>query len=174
MPEHEVFVPPDNRNVKIWRYMDFTKFVSMLEHRGLYFPRADQLGDPFEGSVAKRNLLTRPEYYKDVMHATLLEQLSVFQRQIITVTWVSCWHMNGYESAAMWKLYANANQDEAIAIQSTYSQLEAALSVYDEIYIGVVRYIDYDTDIIPPHNTLFPLIHKRKSFEYEHEVRAVI
>ena len=33
----------------LWRYMDFTKFVSLLEKSALFFPRADKLGDPFEG-----------------------------------------------------------------------------------------------------------------------------
>ena len=28
--DHEVFRPPENPEVPIWRYMDFTKFVSML------------------------------------------------------------------------------------------------------------------------------------------------
>jgi hypothetical protein len=40
----------------IWLYMDFTKYVSMLEHGGLYLRRSDLLGDPFEGSVSQLNL----------------------------------------------------------------------------------------------------------------------
>ena len=32
--KHPVFLLPDDINVPIWRYMDFTKFVSMLEHGG--------------------------------------------------------------------------------------------------------------------------------------------
>ena len=35
---------------ELWRYMDFAKFVSMLEQRSIYFARADVLGDPFEGA----------------------------------------------------------------------------------------------------------------------------
>ena len=34
----------------LWRYMDFTKFVSILDKRALFFSRADKLGDPFEGA----------------------------------------------------------------------------------------------------------------------------
>ena len=46
--EHEYLdIPPDD--VVLWRYMDFTKFVSLLEKSALFFPRADKLGDPFEG-----------------------------------------------------------------------------------------------------------------------------
>jgi len=36
-PEHPAFVPPEKDEYKVWRYMDFTKFVSMLARRSLYF-----------------------------------------------------------------------------------------------------------------------------------------
>lgn len=41
--------------------MDFTKFVSLLAKRALYFARADKLGDPFEGSFSQANIATRSE-----------------------------------------------------------------------------------------------------------------
>lgn len=34
----------------LWRYMDFEKFISLLEERAPYFARADKLGDKFEGA----------------------------------------------------------------------------------------------------------------------------
>ena len=39
--------------------MDFTKFVSLLEKRALFFARADQLGDPFEGAIPINNIKSR-------------------------------------------------------------------------------------------------------------------
>jgi len=44
--------------------MDFTKFVSILENKGLFFPTADNLGDPFEGSFSIVNQKLRPLIYK--------------------------------------------------------------------------------------------------------------
>ena len=41
---------PEDLDTKIWRYMDFTKFVSLLETRSLFFVRADSFTDPFEGT----------------------------------------------------------------------------------------------------------------------------
>jgi hypothetical protein len=64
-PDHPVFTKPQDPNVPIWRYMDFTKFVSMLENSALYFCRSDLLGDPFEGSFSKANDMMRPLVYKD-------------------------------------------------------------------------------------------------------------
>jgi hypothetical protein len=53
--EHPVFLPPDDPGAQIWRYMDFTKFVSMLDNGGVFFCRADKLGDKFEART--RNAL---------------------------------------------------------------------------------------------------------------------
>jgi hypothetical protein len=88
-------------------------------------------------------------------------------------TAINCWHLNNHESAAMWRLYLKSN--EGIAIQTTYQKLRDSFSAAQEdIYLGQVSYIDYETDWIAPGNILNPFVHKRKSFEYEKEVRAVI
>ncbi len=50
---HPAFSPPTELNIKIWRYMDLTQFVSMLEERGLLFTRADLLDDKFEGTMSR-------------------------------------------------------------------------------------------------------------------------
>jgi len=82
---------------------------------------------------------------------------------------VSCWHMNEFESAAMWRLYAGGNN--AIALQTRFDRLASVLP--DEFGMGRVRYIDYLTDRIPEGNVFNPIMYKRKSFEHEEEVRAV-
>ena len=46
---HPSFPPPPDPHVPVWRYMDLTKFVWMLQMKALYFCRADRLGDPYEG-----------------------------------------------------------------------------------------------------------------------------
>src|SRR4051794_26367131 len=53
---HQFFTPPANLSVKIWRYIDFTKFVDLISRKALYFPDATKLGDPFEGSFPQANL----------------------------------------------------------------------------------------------------------------------
>ena len=80
--------------------------------------------------------------------------------------------MNDHESAAMWKLYLKS--DEGIAIQSTYRRLKDAIVDDEEFYLGAVRYIDYETQWIHAGNLLSPFVHKRKSFEHEQEVRALV
>lgn len=169
--DHPAFSQPQDRSVKLWRYMDFTKFVLMLDTSSLYFSRADLLGDPFEGSYSKGNVIMRPIVYRNVQKPeNMFEQMTQLSKWIREWTFVNCWHMNEHESAAMWRLYAKS--DEAIVVQSTYVDLVALLP--DNIFVGCVQYIDYDKDWLPEGNAFYPFVHKRKSFEHEREVRAII
>ena len=85
-------------------------------------------------------------------------------------TYLSCWHMADYESAAMWRLYSTTH--EAIAVQSTFAKLQQLLP--EHAHIGLVQYVDYESFMIPQGNTMSPFLFKRRSFEHEHEIRAVI
>jgi len=81
--------------------------------------------------------------------------------------------MNEHESAAMWRLYLKSN--EGIAVQSTYNKLRSSITDNENVNLGVVKYIDYETEWIEGRVNLFtPFVHKRKSFEHEREVRAVV
>lgn len=44
---------PDGLDHELWRYMDFSKFVSMLQQKALWFTRLDQFPDPYEGLLTK-------------------------------------------------------------------------------------------------------------------------
>lgn len=105
MKEHPVFPKLENENVKIWRYIDFTKFVSLLDTQSLFFSRSDKLGDPFEGSTSRANLKLRPSIYKNIPE-TALKNMGDSTEKIRYHTFLNCWHMNEFESDAMWKLYA--------------------------------------------------------------------
>lgn len=171
--EHPVFEKPEDENAKIWRYMDFTKFVSLLDKSALFFSRADKLGDPFEGSYSKANINLRPTVYKDKIPQDALRRMSEFSKLLPKFTVINCWHINEYESAALWGLYLKSN--EGIAIRSTFDCLKSCFK--DEghhIFIGKVKYIDYEKNWLPEGNSLYPFVHKRKSFEHERELRAVI
>lgn len=169
--DHTCFVPPEDKEIKIWRYMDFTKFVSLLETKCIFLSRVDKFEDPYEGATSHANEELRPHRYKDMnISEDALQQMSKFMEWTRYWTYVNCWHMNNAESAAMWKLYAQT--DEAVAIQSTYSKLHKNLG--KDIYVGVVHYIDYEKDWLPEGNLFWPYVHKRKSFEHEKELRVLI
>ncbi len=158
--EHPVCRKPNDEYVKIWHYMDFRKFVSLLHNEALFFPRAAMLlrDDPFEGAFPKNGCDPDVrQYFEFTGHKDIVA--------------VNCWHMNEYESNAMWKLYG-----DSIAIRSTFRRLADSFGDSPEqVHIGIVEYIDYefDTTRSAPDNMLTYLLHKRPDFGYEAELRAL-
>lgn len=168
--EHESFDPPPP-DAQLWRYFDFTKFVSLLDRSALFFSRVDKLGDPFEGSLSKINLAMPPVIFRDFSREGQEHRLVVW-RDFSRYIAVNCWHWNEHESAAMWNIYAR--HGDGIAIKSSFSRLAESFTDATDIYIGQVNYVDYETTQIPEQNLLSAYLHKRKSFEHEREVRALI
>ena len=176
---HPTFVQPSDEHIKVWRYMDFTKLVSLFDTQSLFFTRADKFDDPFEGSWPKANVSARqqipdslllPEHRENYTNS--IAKLSEMCRSLPKFTAVNCWHMNEHESAAMWKLYLKSN--EGIAVQSTYQKFRSAITDDRDVYVGIVEYIDYEIEGIDARNLFAPFVHKRKSFEHEREVRALV
>jgi hypothetical protein len=181
--EHPAFTKPQGNKIKIWRYMDFTKFVSLLGKEQLFFARADKLGDPFEGSYPKENVQQRAIAYKKMMGqlpSYLQESFrgrgeasNQFFKNLKNFIFINSWHESRQESAALWKLYLKSN--EGVAIQSTFGRLKGCFKQgTPDIYIGEVHYIDYQTEKISESNFFNSFLHKRRSFEYEKEIRALV
>ena len=172
--EHPEFHPPSPDAI-LWRYTDFTKFVSLLDKKALFFSRLDKLGDPFEGSVSKINQIMRPYWLQQggvppEQIPKALESISVGKGEVVRGILVNCWHENDSESEAMWKLYGG---DSGIAVKTTFKGLSECFKCEPEIYIGRIKYVDYNTTPIGEQNLFTALLNKRKSFEHEREVRVV-
>jgi hypothetical protein len=170
---HLVFRDPADLNEPVWRYMDFSKFVAILASRSLYFARADLLGDAFEGSYTVQNLKILDQAYR--LHGitgTLSDGARRLREQRRRESVISCWHLNTHESAAMWTLYLKSS--EGLAIQSTYANLRDCFECEHPVYLGAVDYIDYKTEAFETGNGFVPFVTKRKSFEHEREVRAIV
>src|SRR5262249_36502984 len=138
------------------------------------------LDDPYEGALPDADVETMRALLREakVPDDALVQLLKSFR---INEGWKSsvglnCWHVNPYESAAMWKLYAS--NEEGVAIKSTVRRLKDSLSSYaPDVFLGAVSYIDYGKDLIyrgnPFGNLFCAFLHKRRSFEHEQELRAV-
>ncbi|MFN8224151.1 MAG: hypothetical protein U0R50_12995 [Gaiellales bacterium] len=81
----------------------------------------------------------------------------------------SCWHASPYENAHLWHVYGQ----NGVAIQTTFGNLTASLVGDQTFYGGAVTYIDYEHDSFPADNAFHTLMHKRKYFEADHEVRLI-
>jgi hypothetical protein len=173
--KHPSFEEPSDENSKIWRFIDFAKFVDLLETSALFFCRSDRLNDEFEGYYAKGNRKWNPILYKDKLSPEAIEHLTkgleeyLFrQRQYVVL---NCWHLSNYEPHGLWILYSGKR---GVALQSTYARLRDSFKDNPEnIFIGKVNYIDWDEDWTPMGYILDPFLHKRKNFESEKELRAL-
>ncbi len=138
----------------VWRYMSFEKFANILETGSLFFTRADKFDDKFEGYIRT------------------VEQASNFGEYIMC----SCWHHGEEESMGMWDKYQLRNS--GIAIKTTMENLKNSLPDKPDVFIGKIKYITNHNEIESPKDVegllYYPYFYKRKPFEYEQEVRAII
>lgn len=179
--EHSNLKLPDNSK-KIWRYMNFTKFLNLIDSESLFFCRADKFPDKWEGVFPKKmiekfGLMEKTIPSDDGKESSPCEwqREKEFRSHLI-----NCWHLSDVESDAMWKLYSG--NDCGIAIQSTIQRFKDSFKKTDErVWIGMVEYEDFNT--WQPENRHFnwgvsnilkTFFMKRKGFEHENEIRAII
>ncbi|WP_072681221.1 DUF2971 domain-containing protein [Arcobacter sp. LA11] len=166
----ENIILPKDENARLWRYMDFTKFISMISSKNLFLARADTFEDIFEGSFPEKNLEIRERTDKKLFEYGLpADSFTDTYKELRKWTYINCWHSNQHESAAMWELYTKTN--ESIAIETSFKKLKEALP--NNVTITYVKYIDYNKDVISENFMYTPYIYKRKSFEHEKEVRVI-
>lgn len=67
---------------------------------------------------------------------------------------VSCWHAQYSESAAMWSVYAgwDALRRDGVAVRTTFRRLLESLGGTDKVFAGRVGYHDYERDFVPEDN----------------------
>jgi hypothetical protein len=177
---------PDDPTATIWRYMDFTRLVSMLDSRSLWFSSAHLLGDPFEGSTPTLQAGVIRQQLSELGDTQAADTMSWFREKWTRATFVNCWNLSHIESAALWGLYVPATG--GVAIRSTYDRLKQAIDLgppqpddagpenpdlTPRINIGCVNYLDWHSEGIPQGFTQAPYCYKRMSFAFENEIRAV-
>lgn len=140
MHKIEVQLQTPDANQKIWRYMDFSKYLDILSTNTIYFTRADRLEDPFDCSFMQFLPESAKKCYQDFPQAKdWSHKINAFERLFV---YVNCWHINNGESAALWKLHSE-NKYETIAIQSTFAKLDCETKLKwprDGIHISSIHY----------------------------------
>ena len=158
---------PDDPDTIVWKYLDLSKFLDLLLSKKLFMSRSDKFEDQYYGTFSEP---TYEEIKK--LPADNPEFLNYYKTHREKVA-ISSWHINEYESFAMWQIFTKNN--EGLAIQSTIRRLQKAVrpeNNFDQ-FIGEVNYIDYKKEYIPFDDLFFPFLFKRKSFQYEREVRIL-
>ena len=151
----------------IWKYLDLSKFLDMLLSKQLFMSRSDKFEDQYEGTFSEP---TFEEIRKISADNPRFLDFYKSHREKVTI---SSWHINEYESFAMWQIFTQ--NTEGLAIQTTIGRLKKALEQEKrtEQFIGEVNYIDYKKEFIPFDDHFFPFLFKRKSFQYEREIRII-
>lgn len=186
-------------SVTLYRYMDFGKFLNLLQGRRLHFHQAADFDDRFEGTIPDDVRKAREIAYEQAGDGgPTNEEHEAITKCLRRFTYLSCWHAQKTESVAMWDKYGAS--DRAVAIRTTFDRFKDALALdgisgndepSHEVYIGKVSYRSYqateaeledvDPDDVDPRflltgnpDSIVPFVCKRKGFAYEKEVRAII
>lgn len=164
MPVIGIEVPDDKE--RVWRYMGFSKFVSLLATDSLYFPRIDKFEDRLEGVL--------PDNVRHQYGSSMNQWFEENKNKLF----VSCWHFNPVEFVLMWKAYSGG--EPIVAVESTIGLMKQWLTPLPDAYVvGKAQYIDFNTDAYPSQspgavNVVAQAYHKRKFFESEKELRVVM
>lgn len=179
-----------DQNIILWRYMDFSKFCDLILGEKIYLSPLRKFEDIYEGYFSDVSKLKLQEfsqrltnfvnYGKPFIKVEIDEKEYEATEKLVYFTYANCWHSNKFESAAMWKLYAQTN--EAIAIKTTVANLLEAVKPDESLRkdgffcVKEIVYVDYDDVESFPKGYKFiqpiePLFTKRLSFKHESEIR---
>jgi len=178
----DYFEPPES--IELARYMDITKFLSLLKDRQLFFCRIDKLEDRFEGTLPKISRKLLADWFRrdgvtvppngniDERIKEEVERQINFGEKYKALTCINCWNEYQGESYALWKVYSDLNQ--GIMIKSSFSRIiKAVKESKEEIFCSSIKYIDYEKDSMDIGNVMTPIVHKHKAYSYEKEIRLI-
>ena len=136
------FFEPEE-SLMLARYIDITKFLSLLKDEQLFFCRLDKLEDKFEGTLPKISRkkfgdfyrhLSVTGFFKNPMTEEKIEKKInedfEFREKLKALNCVNCWNEFNGESYALWKVYSDLNQ--GIMIKSSFGRIINALKESEE------------------------------------------
>lgn len=185
----------------LWRYMDLAKLLALVGSGRLFFSAVSRLGDRFEGRWSDRtfDMLHGWDelWVEERRDEVVIEDRRVDQRLGLPrleptwsvertvghwgprirraasrrTTFVSCWYEGAEESEAMWRLFTGDRY--GVAVRTSAAALVGSFTERLPDYLGRVNYVAYDGYPMPVAD-FPPVFYKRKAFEHEREVRAVV
>jgi hypothetical protein len=173
----EVFLEVENEleeSQKLWRYMDLSKFISLLEKSALWLARADTFRDKHEGRFPDDMRIIIEKAYKDFGpdSDSVVKHADDFQDYLQKNTFISCWHKNFDENMVMWEIYGRDNN--ALAIQTTVERMRVSVDPASlRGHSLILKHVSYqrpeEIPSILPYEECFFM--KRPHFSFEEEVR---
>jgi len=182
--KHQVLPLPEDSQI-LWRYMDFPKFVSLIQRKALFFSGLNTLkDDPWEGRPSKLNFDENrivsvksinghqsPLLLKDLFNKPAIEEHKQGFLRARGMFFINCWHINDSESDSQWKIYGKS--PFSMAIISSVSRLSTAIVDDKKIFGSKIHYYNPRVDTTPDGNAFFLAICKREAFVHEKEFRLI-
>jgi len=169
-------------DLSVWRYMPFSKFISLLTYGALWFPKLNILQDQYEGTMphlVKEMMDQKHDSMKKGFHPSLHSQFDNMaarnvedSRELIVA---NSWFLNESESKTMWTDYGEGN--DSVAIKSTVGRLTANIAVPNDTHvthIGRVKYVDFNNHSMSDYEAnqgIERAFLKDKGFQHEEELR---
>ncbi|UQN30272.1 DUF2971 domain-containing protein [Brachybacterium kimchii] len=171
--EHPGLFDVQDPRVSVWRYMDLSKYLDLLQTSELHMTRVDTMVDQWEGVYGQANAAVRPFIYGAEIANVVSHSLRAAKRHARTHFYLNCWNIGRNESDALWHQYASG--PVGVALKSTIGRLKESLPSRGgpAMFGSTVKYVDYDETFIPEDNILGSLIHKREHFQHENEYRLI-
>lgn len=162
-----------SENQILWRYMDLSKFIFMLEKKSLWLTRADKFRDRHEGRFPKEmKQLIEKAYESFEVDESSVKNASDFQDYLLKNTFINCWHKNSDENMVMWEIYGKINN--AVAIQTTVKNIRNSIDVKNLTgHSLLLKNVIYKEEDEMSGAMLYEecFFRKRPHFSFEQEVR---
>lgn len=163
-----------DENQMLWRYMDLSKFVSLLEKESLWLARADTFRDKHEGRFPDdmREAIKKAYIDFEAKDEPTVRDADDFQDFLRKNTFINCWHKNFDENMVMWEIYGK--DTNALAIQSTVERMKDSIDTTDVTgHSLILKNVIYQntneiTGVLPYEECFFI---KRPHFSFEEAVR---
>ncbi|MDR6160137.1 hypothetical protein QF023_003653 [Chryseobacterium sp. SLBN-27] len=169
---HPTFIIKKSIGQPIWRYMDFWKFLNLLETKSLWFSNAIGLGDNHEGVIPHFVLSQMLEQDKQKGNTSNEDLNNYLEKNLRFETLISSWRYAERESFAMWKMYSK--DKTGIAIKTDFESLKKSFDKTErDIYIGEILYIDENNYYYTTSNMYFPFLTKLDYYSFENEIRCI-
>lgn len=180
IPMNYVYLEPDEsleHSLKLWRYMDVAKLISMLQTASIWLARADTFRDKHEGRIPTEMFGFIEKAYESFPEddPSPVSNARDFQDYLVKNTYISCWHKNIDENMVMWEIYGR--DSSAVAIQTTVGRIvenvdPSGLTGHSLLFKPVIYANSDDVRGVLPYEECF--FRKRPHFQYENEVRICL
>ena len=170
---HSEFITDNIKDMPLWRYMDFWKFLSLLSTSKLFFANVEMLGDQHEGRIPQKiyEMMLKEEQQSGQFFNSANNYKSMIEN-LRKTTFICSWIASEKESFAMWKMYAKGKL--GISVKSNYDRLKRAFAkASEDIFIGEVSYYDIKKPFYRTDNTFYSFLVKHNYYDFESEVRCV-